>query len=70
MEWGPCHINSAYKSDTLNQICIGIKFSDVSYKIFGRLGSSEYQSHLISRSRREKPFPGLKIRAEDLKKNI
>ena len=27
----------AYKSDTLNQICIGIKFSDVSYKIFGRL---------------------------------
>lgn len=38
MEWGPCHINSAYKSDTLNQICIGIgKFSDVSYKIFGRL---------------------------------
>ena len=37
MEWGPCHINSAYKSDTLNQICIGIKFSDVSYKICGRL---------------------------------
>ena len=37
MEWGLCHINSAYKSDTLNQICIGIKFSDVSYKSFGRL---------------------------------
>ena len=37
MEWGPCHKNSSYKSDTLNQICIGIKFSDVSYKSFGRL---------------------------------
>ena len=35
MEWRQCRINSAYKSDTLNQICIGIKFSsDVSYNIF------------------------------------
>ena len=34
---GTVSYNSAYKSDTLNQICIGIKFSDVSYKIFGRL---------------------------------
>ena len=38
MEWRQCHINSAYESDTLNQICIGIKFSsDVSYNFFGRL---------------------------------